>query len=111
MTNYGPANRRAVFDIGCQLNGIEFNPCWIEASACDVFNDDRNSLTATNTHCGSAQPSIFPAQLMDQFCHQDRTGGSDRMSERDRAAIGIDLLGRQAQLIVDRAGLRCKGFV
>ena len=35
----------------------------------------------------------------------------DRMAERNRAAIRVDLFGRQPKLLVDGAGLSGKGFV
>ena len=50
-------------------------------------------------------------QLVQQRDQQTRAGRTQRMAERDRSAIHVDLLAIEAELFLDRQVLRGEGFV
>src|SRR5262245_8319877 len=66
---------------------------------------------AADAQSGKAFLGVALLHLIEQR-HQDaRAGGADRMAERDRAAIDVDLAGVPAQILVDCAGLRRERLV
>src|SRR4051794_14316654 len=54
---------------------------------------------------------IAPAHLVQQRCQHARAGSADRVTERNRAAVDVDLLGIPAEVLVHRAGLRGEGLI
>jgi hypothetical protein len=59
----------------------------------------------------SARRCGKPLQFVDRLDGDDRATGADGMAKRDRAAIGIGPLRRQAEIAGDGAGLRRKRLV
>ena len=51
------------------------------------------ALAAADAHRDEAAPRSGPLERVHQLHRQDRAGRTDRMAERDRAAVGIQLLG------------------
>ena len=59
------------------------------------LDDDRIALTAAGADCGQADTSASPAKLIDQRKQDARPASGQRMTERNRAAIDIDLVLRK----------------
>src|SRR5215472_9912286 len=58
--------------------------------------------------------SFFRIALLHLMQQRDQHAGArraDRMAERDRAAVDVDLVGVPAEILVDRARLGREGFV
>src|SRR5580692_5767124 len=66
---------------------------------------------AADAQRGEALLYIALLHLVQQRHQHAGARRADRMAERDRAAVDVDLRGIPAEVLVDRAGLRRKGFV
>src|SRR5450432_3429868 len=66
---------------------------------------------AADAERGKALLGIAPLHLVQKRHQHTRAGSPDRMAERDRAAIDIDLRGVPAEVLVDGASLRREGLV
>src|SRR6476646_5025495 len=66
-------------------------PLQVALGAGDLEHD-RVALAATRADRGDAEPAAAAAELMHQGADDSRPGGAYRMSERDRAAVDVDLL-------------------
>src|SRR5271165_7447675 len=76
-----------------------------------VLDDHRNALPAADAR---GRDSIFcfaAAQLVHQRNDQPRSRCAQRMPERNRTAIHIDLVAIQTQLLLNREILRGEGLV
>src|SRR5690348_15767728 len=62
------------------------------ASAAIDLDDHRVALTAARADRGAAQPAAAPAQLEHERAEDPRARGADRVAERDRAAVDVDLV-------------------
>ena len=74
--------------------------------ACDAHGDTH---AAADAQRGEALLGIALLHFMQQRHQHARAGCTDRMADRDRAAV--DLRGIPAEVLVDRAGLRREGFI
>src|SRR5258708_20187290 len=68
-------------------------------SSAQALDDDGDALSAADACRG--QPVAFPAaaQLVQQGDDEARSGGSQRMAEGDRAAVDVQLLHVDAELL------------
>src|SRR6267154_486133 len=71
----------------------------------------RDAHAAADAERGEALLGIAPLHLVQQRHQHARTGSADRMAERDRAAVDVDLGGIPAEVLVDGASLCGKGLV
>ena len=71
----------------------------------------RNAHAAADAQRGEALLGVAPLHLVEQRHQHARAGRADRMADRDRAAVDVDLVGVPAEILVDRAGLRGEGLV
>src|SRR5450631_2746716 len=71
----------------------------------------RDPLTAADAHRDESVLAVDAPQFVDHFDREDRPGRSDRMAERDPAAVFVGFCRIEAQLVGNRAGLRGKGLV
>src|ERR1700722_19794754 len=78
-----------------------------------ALHAERDAHAAADAERGETLLGVALLHLVQQR-HQDAGAGSaDRMAERNRAAIDVDLAGVPAEIFVDRAGLggeRLVGF-
>src|SRR6267143_6123673 len=81
--------------------------------ALEAFNYHRHPLSAANAHRLQADRLVFGGEAVEQRTEDARPGHPERMAERDRAAVWIELLaeGVDAQLPSCRDDLRSEGFV
>jgi hypothetical protein len=68
-------------------------------------------LPATDAQCDDAELEVAANQFLRDPQGQDRTGGADRMAERDRAAVGVDSSGVELRVADAGDSLRCEGLV
>src|SRR5579872_3160226 len=61
------------------------------------FKNCGNTLSAADAHAHQRVTAANPPQLMQGFHREDRAAGSDRMTERDPAPIGVGFIQRQVQ--------------
>src|ERR1700733_13547110 len=66
---------------------------------------------AADAERGKALLGVALLHLVQQRHQHARPGGTDRMADRDRAAIDVDLGEIPAEVLVDRAGLRGERLV
>ncbi len=78
------------------------------ASALDAH---RNAHAAADAKRGEALLGVALLHLIDQRGEDARARGADRVADRDRAAVDVDLVGVPAELLADRKRLRGEGFV
>src|ERR1700757_50793 len=82
----------------------------IAAAFLVACNAHRNSHAASDAERGETLLGIALLHLVQQR-HQDaRARRTDRVADRDRTAIDVHLRGIPAEVLVDSAGLRGKGF-
>src|SRR5262245_16590229 len=75
------------------------------------FDNRRDALAAADARGSQAALQISPSQLEHQRQQQAGSGHAEWMSQRNRAAVHVDLVAIEAQLLLDRQILRRKGFV
>src|SRR5262249_28090975 len=66
----------------------------------------RNAHAAADAERGKAFLGVALLHLVQQRHQHARAGGADRMAERDRATVDVDLRRVPAEVLVDRASLR-----
>ena len=66
----------------------------------------RNTHAAADAERGEALLGIALLHFVQQGHEHARAGSADRVADRDRAAVDVDLGRIPAQVLVDRAGLR-----
>src|ERR1700682_6619989 len=71
----------------------------------------RNPHPPTDAQGGEALLGVALLHLVEQGDENPRDRGADRVAERDRPAIDVELVGIEAQIFTDRAGLRGEGLV
>src|SRR5436305_15338540 len=81
------------------------------ADGASALHAHRNAHAAADAERGKAFLGIALAHLVQQGDEHPRPGRADRMSERDRAAVDVDLGGIPTKVFVHRARLRRKGLV
>src|SRR5947209_15810232 len=64
----------------------------VRLSAAIDLDDHRVALAATGADCGTAEATAPPAQLEHQRAEDARAGGANRVAERHRAAVHVDLV-------------------
>ena len=79
--------------------------------AIERFDDHRDALTAADAGGRHAVLLAAPPQLEQQRQQQARAAGAERMAERDRAAVDVDLVAIEAQLLLAREILRRERLV
>src|SRR5258708_14227851 len=75
------------------------------------LEDRGDALAAADAHGDQRVPAARPPQLIQRLDDQDGARGTDRVPERDTAAVRVGPLRRQAELADDRQGLRRKRLV
>src|ERR1700751_3970601 len=75
------------------------------------FNCHRDAHAATDAQRGEAFLGVALLHLVEERHQHPPARRPDRVPERDRAAVDVNLLGVPAEVLVDGAGLRRKGFV
>ena len=65
----------------------------------DALDDRRDPLAHPDAHRGQAVAAAGPAQLVDQHRDQAAAAHPERMAERDRAAVDVDLGRVEAELV------------
>src|ERR1700690_1266992 len=75
------------------------------------FPAHRDAHAAADAERGQALLGVAPLHLVQERHQNARTGRPDRMAERDRPAIDVDLGGVPAEILVDRASLGREGLV
>src|SRR5664279_6296794 len=76
--------------------------------ACDAHRDAHPTADAQR---GEALLGVALLHFVNQRRQDARAGGPDGVTDRDGAAIDVDLGGVPAEILVDRAGLRGKRLV
>src|SRR5438445_9425995 len=79
--------------------------CPPSALALLALHAHRDAHAAADAERGEALLGIAPLHLMQKRHQHARTGSPDRMAERNRSAIDIDLRGVPAEVLVDGASL------
>jgi len=75
------------------------------------FDNHRDSLPAADARAGDAIARPPPTQFQQQAEYQPRSGGGQRMTQGDRAAIHIGFIAIQPQLFFHRQILRRECFI
>src|SRR5437868_5217225 len=70
-----------------------------------------NAHAAADAQAGDALLRVAPAHLVQQGDEDAAAGSADRMADRDRPAVDVDLARVPAHLVVDGAGLGREGLV
>src|SRR5574340_1135633 len=81
------------------------------AMSVQPFEYSGGALPAAHAHRHHAISAAAPFQIVQQRRGELRAGAAERMSQRDRAAVWIDPVHRQAGVPYDRERLDCEGFV
>src|SRR5580692_5411540 len=77
----------------------------------DPFEHRGDALAAADTHGDQRVPAAGPAQLVQGLDDQDGTGGAERVTEGDAAAVRVGPLRRQAEFAGDGERLRGERLV
>src|SRR5271155_2320054 len=86
---------------------LRLRACAVPVAWCSYLLDNgRDSLADPDTHRRHAERDSAPAHLMRQRHHQPRPGASQRMAERDRAAVQVEALFVNFEIGVAREHLR-----
>ena len=80
-------------------------------SRSDAFDDARRALPHADAHRDHAVLQVVPAQRVHDGGGADRTGGAQRVAERDRTAHRVDLGGVQLERVDHRQRLRGERLV
>src|SRR5687767_4666410 len=80
-------------------------------SQLDTFDNGCDALTAADAGGGQAALQATAAELQREREQQPGAGHAERMSERDGAAVDVDPVAVQAELLLDRQVLRRKRLV
>ena len=75
------------------------------------FHNRRDALAAADARRREAVLLAAPPQLVRQRQQQPRAAHAERMAERDRAAVDVDLVAIEAELLLDREVLPGERFV
>src|SRR5271165_2873352 len=76
-----------------------------------ILDDHGDALPAADARGRDSILCFAAAQLVHQRNDQLRSRRAQRMPERNRAAIHVDLVAIQTQLLLNREILRCEGLV
>src|SRR5271166_2897988 len=76
-----------------------------------VLDDHRDALPAADARGRDSILRFTAAQLVHQRDDQPRSGRAQRMPERNRAAVHVDLVAIEPQLLLNRKILRGEGLV
>jgi hypothetical protein len=77
----------------------------------DPFEDRGDALAAADAHRDQRVPAAGPAQFVEGLDDQDGTGGAERVTQGDAAAVRVGPFRRQAELGGDGEGLRGERLV
>src|SRR5438067_10512288 len=64
----------------------------------DPLDDDGRRHAAGNAHRHQPAPEITPLQFVEDGADQDRTGRTNGMTERDGAAVDVDLVAIELEI-------------
>src|SRR5690554_283570 len=108
-----PVTMAGVFlkSITCVLLLVPESLIETKAGSAQAFDDECNTLPATDTHGDQAVTATGTFQFRQGFDNQDGAGRTHRVAQSDRAAVRIHLVFRQAKLAADGHGLGGEGFV
>src|SRR5262245_47019490 len=81
------------------------------SSVVSPFHAHRNAHAAADAKRGEALFRVALLHLVEQRDQHAPARGADRMTERDRPAVDVDLRGVPAEILVDGAGLRGERLV
>src|SRR5438270_2613613 len=76
--------------------------------ACKAHGD---AHAATDAQRGKTLLGIAFLHFVEQRYENARAGGADRMADRNRAAVDVDLRGVPTEVLVDGARLSREGFI
>src|SRR5262245_42394754 len=76
-----------------------------------VAQHDRDALAPADAGAGDAVRATAALQLEPQRQHQPRAGGPERVADGDGAAVHVDALPLQPELLLHRQVLRRERFV
>src|SRR5487761_2342599 len=79
---------------------------WVSA-----FDTECNAHATPDAQRGDALPGIAALHFVQQRHQNAAAGRTNRVTDRDRTAVDVDLARVPAHLVVDGAGLRGEGFV
>lgn len=91
--------------------GVESPVAFFAPNRSQTLEHHRNTLAAADTRAAYAITLFQSAQRVDEVRRNACTGCSERMPERDGAAIEVALFNRQTQLFLNGEPLRCKRLV
>ncbi len=77
----------------------------------ESLEDRGDALAAADAHRYQRVPAARTVQLVERLHGDQTTGGADRMTDRDPAAVGIDLVQRQVEIPHDGERLGGEGLV
>src|SRR3546814_6582823 len=81
---------------------VVFNPVPLlpvaDNTRSDTLDDDRRRHAAGGAHGDQAALQVTALQLVEHGADQDRASRADRMAERDRAAVDVDLVAVDLQI-------------
>src|SRR5262245_6049722 len=80
-------------------------------SRAGVLDQDRDALAAADAGRGDAEALLAAPELQEERQDQARAGRAERVPERDRAAVDVDLVAVEAELLLDAEVLRREGLV
>src|SRR2546430_2817446 len=81
------------------------------SSGREGFHDHRRPLAAPDASGAQSEPQLAPSQGVKQVDGDARAGRSERMADRDGAAVHVGLGAVEPQLLLDREVLRRKRLV
>src|SRR5262245_4033748 len=81
------------------------------ASGLHVLDQDRDALTAADAGRRDAAAQLLPAQLVHQRQDEAGAGGAERVAERDRPAVHVDLPAVELELLLAAQVLRRESLV
>src|SRR5437868_14844465 len=76
-----------------------------------ALDDRRQPLPAADTECGEAEPPALGLQVVEQRGDQARARAAQRVSERDGAAVRVELIFVDTERAHDRQRLCGEGLV
>src|SRR5215212_3407198 len=83
----------------------------LTSAGLNTLDDHRNPLPSADARGGEAVALLAAAQLVENRQQEARAGGAERMAERDRAAVDVQLLLVDVELFRDREDLSRERFV
>src|SRR5271157_3440257 len=83
----------------------------LSAMRLNPLDDRRDTHAATNTQRDKRAPGVAALQLVDHGAENHRAGGTQRVAHRDGAAVDVELLVGDVQVLLELQHHGCEGFV